>query len=146
MQDSTLSFSKVVGSISAAQVFTQTARVAIFESVPIDVVGENNDQVVTTIHSNHSKRIGNIVHLSLDLTLDMAVDFDSYPLTVARIDPALAPPNTAFLITCLEFPPNPTPGVYVLQVFPDGIIQNCVTGLPFPAGVYTFRSSTMYII
>jgi hypothetical protein len=72
----------------------------------------------------------------------LAVDVTAYPVVVATIPAAYAPPVAGVA----PYPIVAPDVIYVLSVNTDGTLAACATGYPFPAGVYTLTLSAVYII
>jgi hypothetical protein len=141
-----LKASHVSDVLTARKVATQSLTVGAFESRPVPVSFLTNLQVESTLNGNTSRSIGNIIIMSIDVSLNMLVDFSAYPVVVGSVPAEYAPPNDVFLPMCLVFPPAPTPGVFVLLLDPTGTISTCSTGLPFPVGVYRVTVTGTYFL
>lgn len=132
--------------LTARKAAVGTLAVNSFATSPLTLTFLTNAQVISTVTSDNSQILGNMVFISINVSLDMQVDFNSYPVLVGHVPLSYAPLNGVFLPVCLDFPPAPTPGVFVLEIKTNGDIYTCPTGLPFPVGVYQVSASASYII
>lgn len=149
--DQAKSDSQFFKSVSARDMFTETlqvGRLTVQQDLALsdfNVTGVVNAQATMVITGQHSKRFGNLVQTAFNATLDMLVDYTAYPVLVGSIPVQFAPKTSTFLPMCLGNT-DPTFGVFVLVLKPDGTFWTCTTGLPFPTGLYTLSVSTMYFV
>jgi hypothetical protein len=133
--------STTVGRLTAGRVSATTIA-----SSPFDVTGLSNGQVVATVTSQHSTRLGNLVQVSADMQVNMAVDFTVYPVAIASIPAGVAPAAAVMTSPPVNTPASPVDAAMPISVDAAGIVRLVSTGFPFPVGTYVLSFGLVYLL